>query len=242
MYTFMPTTNKPLTIYPEERLYRLIEDYCIQNRLTRKDGRATIATGIIKLIEKGLDIHSTTTLPNTVPSLSREEIVQLVEEKINLTRTITVQDDEIKKKIEVLEKAIAQCAEDIAKLKTQENAPIQKLDESTSQLGEKEIIPILSPPKAKITLDPEIQAQIEKNIAERENPDLDERIQLIIHRYRGQTVSVSNLFRLLDIVKRPSLQQKAKKILENYGCTQIKVASSNGNITSWKITNNKVWG
>jgi len=195
-------------------------------------------------LESNLDINPDKVLNGTVDRDLRfnQDIHQDILDRLSRLEDESNQDryQETLQKIEVLEKAIAQCAEDIAKLKIQENAPIQNLDESISQLGEKEIIPRLSPPKAKITLDPEIRAQIEKNIAERENPDLDERIQLFINRYRGQTVSVSNLFRLLEIVNRPPLQQKAKKILENFGCIQIKVPSANGNITSWKITNNKV--
>jgi hypothetical protein len=233
-----------------------------------------IQYGIIYL-ESNPDIYPDTVLNGTVARDSRfnqdryQDIHLDILDRLSRLEDESNQDryQETLQKIEVLEKAIAQCAEDIAKLKIEENAPIKKLDEDTSQLGEKVIIPILSPPEVEKEIIPiassaevekeiipisssaevekkliqEVKEEIKKRIAERQTPAyLETKIRNYINTHRGKDIPVSNFFKDLGIVGNRDKQTIAKQIFEKLGCTRTKIPSGSKNITGWKLPNDWV--
>ncbi len=102
----MATENKGVMVYLPQELETLLEEYCLERKITRKtrDGHvfASLGTGIVQYLKSQLlgDESNLSTLPSQV--LTRENILELIKEYSTNNAPSTIPDDSLRSEVEAL--------------------------------------------------------------------------------------------------------------------------------------------
>jgi hypothetical protein len=125
----MATDNKGVMIYITPELETVLEKYCIERNITRKtrDGHvfASLGTGIVQYLKSQLlGVESNSSI-NQSPSLSKDEVLELIKEYSTNNVPSTVPEDVLTR-----EEVVRMLNESIAKLEPIA-ASIKDLEEYT---------------------------------------------------------------------------------------------------------------
>ncbi len=108
----MATENKGVMVYLPQELETLLEQYCLERKITRKtrDGHvfASLGTGIVQYLRSQLlgGESNLSTSPSQV--LTRENILELIKEYSTNNAPSTVPDDSLRSEVEALGELVAE--------------------------------------------------------------------------------------------------------------------------------------
>ena len=136
-----------------------------------------------------------------------------------LTNTVQVRDEQTEKKLENLEARLGTFEDAIANLQSEINEirnqkPINETD---------------------LEVDPPDYSAIFTEPDPIPTSDLEQKIREYILENTGKEVTSSNLFRDLDLTKKPDQQKNAKEIIKRLGCVEIQIKRGSRPQPGWNI-------